>query len=490
MKHSDRIVKLRDALLDAQAALRTAPHAGSVVLIVTGIPAAGRSETVHQLLDWLDPKFVTVHALRRPDASQRERPALWRYWIRLPPGGRIAIFFGAWYGDILLPVRDARGTARTFDAVPECRALARIRRLETMLRRDGVQVVKVHLHIDRRTQRKRLRALRASTLTRWRVKPVDLWLARHHAAVRRLADRCIRATHRPGAPWHVIDGSDGEARALTVGRVLLRALRRAKEPAVTARTARRAPAVRRRHAATPAAFKTHQEGPDVSAEAYRRALQVLQGRFALLTRRRAFARRSAVLAFEGMDAAGKGGAIKRLAQALDARVYQVVPVGAPSPTEQRYPWLWRFWRHLPRRGEIAFFDRSWYGRVLVERVRSLTPAVDWQRAYAEIREFERQLAEHGIVVHKFWLAVSREEQLRRFRKRDADPLKRFKVDPEDWVNRRHFAAYERAAQEAIARTHARHAPWSVIEADDKRHARLAVLRAVCERLERTLDAGA
>lgn len=235
-----------------------------------------------------------------------------------------------------------------------------------------------------------------------------------------------------------------------------------------------------------AKFSSHQPGDAVDDDQYKLELERLQGRFALLTRHRQFLKHGAVFAFEGMDAAGKGGAIRRLTAALDARQYNVVPVSAPSPEELAHPYLWRFWRNVPGRGDIAIFDRSWYGRVLVERVRDLTADADWQRAYDEINEFERQLAEHKIVVHKFWLVVSKEEQLRRFRERDDDPLKRFKVDAEDWANRRLYDAYQDAAHDMIQRTHTDYAPWTVVEADDKKYARLKVLRVVGEAIEQRL----
>ena len=193
-----------------------------------------------------------------------------------------------------------------------------------------------------------------------------------------------------------------------------------------------------------------------------------------------------VAAFEGMDAAGKGGAIRRVTTALDARQYRVVPISAPTSEELARPYLWRFWFQLPPRGNYTIFDRSWYGRVLVERVRGFAAAKDWQRAYDEINEFERQLVEHRVIVAKFWMSVSRAEQLERFSERDRNSLKRFKVDPEDWANRKHWNDYQRAAKEMIARTSTPYAPWTVIPADDKRSARLAVLRALADQVEAAL----
>ncbi len=208
-----------------------------------------------------------------------------------------------------------------------------------------------------------------------------------------------------------------------------------------------------------------------------------------MTRRSRFRKHGLVLAFEGMDAAGKGGAIRRITHALDARQYQVVPVSAPTADERSYPYLWRFWRDVPERGHIAIFDRSWYGRVLVERVRGFAAPPDWRRAYGEICEFEQQLTEAGLIVAKFWLQVSKAEQLRRFKARDEDPLKRFKVDPEDWANRSFYDAYQTAAAEMIQRTDTLAAPWTIVPADDKKSARLHVLRAVCERIEKGLESG-
>jgi polyphosphate:AMP phosphotransferase len=473
-----RLPALRDALLDAQTQLHQEKPA-ALIVIVTGLPSAGRSEVVNQFLEWMNPKYVSVHALEKQRRATSTLPPMWRYWNTLPARGEIAIYFQGWYEDYLLPALFTPKKARKHAA----RVIERIRHLETMLPRDRVRVLKLHLHVDKKTQRHRIAQLQASKLTRWRVTDEDRWLARHHDRVDKVAGQCFRATSQKQAAWHVIDGTDPQHRSFEAGSLLL------KELQVALKTAPAAPASNSsgRVSAARAQFPAHQEGESLDDAQYERELEKLRGRFALLTRKKAFAKRAAVLAFEGMDAAGKGGVIRRLTSALDARQYNDVSVSAPSPEELAHPYLWRFWRRIPDRGELTVFDRSWYGRVLVERVRGLTAAADWQRAYDEIREFELQLAEHGIIVHKFWLAVSKDEQLQRLKARDADPLKRFKVDPEDWANRRFYDAYQAAAQEMIERTDTAYAPWTVVEADDKRYARLKVLRAVCEAMERALD---
>lgn len=464
---------LRDELLDLQLKLHTSKSC-AVAVIIVGTPAAGRSETVNELLEWLDPKHIGVHALGEADREDRRRPPLWRYWQKLPARGRMTLFFAGWYGDYMHEAtRDAKAHGR------HKRAIARILQLENMLVRDGVRVVKIFLHTDEQTQQHRIAKLRASKLTRWRVTEEDRWQAKHFRTVQRSLRACLKATDHATAPWHSVDGTDEEYRLLTVGKILRDELRIGLEE----RTAKRLSWPNEKSHKV-AALQIKQSQPALDDDDYERQLEKLQARLAHLVRKSRFRKQGLVLAFEGMDAAGKGGAIRRVTHAIDARQYQVVPVSAPTPEEVLYPYLWRFWRHVPERGEIAIFDRSWYGRVLVERVRGLAADADWQRAYDEIVEFERQLTEHGLRVAKFWLSVSKEEQLRRFKSRDEDPLKRFKVDREDWANRRYYDAYQSAAAEMIRRTDKPDAQWTVVPADDKKQARLTVLKAVCEVLER------
>lgn len=471
---------LRDALLAAQKRLHD-DKAAALAVIVTGVPTAGRSEIVNEFHEWLDPKHIRVHALEKLREQSKAWPAMWRYWNALPARGEIAFFFMGWYEDFVQPaLKHPKRAARR-----EERTVERIRQFERMLSRDGIGILKLHLTVSKRTQHERLEKLRADKLTRWRITREEQWLAKHYDDVRKVAKRCIAATGQPDMEWHVIDGTDAEARAFVAGQLLLETLESSIRRKAAAATP---PADGTRIRIARHRFSGRHAGPPLDDDAYDLELEQLRGRFALLTRRRQFRKHGAVFAFEGMDAAGKGGAIRRLTSALDARQYNVVPVSAPSEQERGYPYLWRFWRHIPQRGEIAIFDRSWYGRVLVERVRRFAELADWKRAYQEINEFEQELAEHRLIVHKFWLVVSKDEQLRRFEARNDDKLKRFKVDPEDWINRKLYDQYQAAAQEMLARTNTEHAPWTVVEADDKKYARLKVLRTVCEAIERRLEA--
>ena len=463
---------LRDDLLDLQLKLHTSKSC-AVAVIIAGTPAAGRSETVNELLEWLDPKHIGVHALGAPSREDRKFPPLWRYWQKLPARGRVTFFFAGWYGEYL------GGVIKDKSKQQDKRSVERILQLEKMLVRDGVRVVKIYLHTDHETQQRRLRELQASKLTRWRVTKEDRWQAKHFDRVNRVVHDCLKATDHEAARWHRIDGTDEEYRVLTVGKILRDEIKVCLKPREPKRLAWPS-----EKSAKETTLRVLQPQRPVDDDEYERQLETLQGRLARLVRKSRFCKHGMVLAFEGMDAAGKGGAIRRVTHALDARQYQVVPVSAPTPEELLYPYLWRFWRHIPALGSITIYDRSWYGRVLVERVRDLTPDADWQRAYAEIVEFERQLTEHGLLVAKFWLSVSKDEQLRRFKARDEDPLKRFKVDREDWANRRYYDAYQAAATDMISRTDANDARWTLVPADDKKHARLTVLKAVCETLER------
>lgn len=474
---------LRDALLHAQVVMQEGKRF-AVALIVTGVPTAGRSETVNQFLEWMNPKHIKVHALEERKRVSRTRPAMWRFWNSLPARGGIAIYFTGWYEDYLRDsVLEPKKAQRH-----ERRAIERIRQLESMLIRDKVRVLKIHLHIDPVLQKQRVAKLMADKATRWRITSEDEWLVRHNRRVDRILEECIASTNSPVAPWHIVDGADPDRRAFETGSLLLQEIEFAfKSSQKSARKAASPDEVALKPADAVTLYPSHQSGPDIEDDEYDDRLEKLQGRLALLTREHAFAKRGAVLVFEGMDAAGKGGAIRRLTGALDARQYTVVPVSAPSSEEISRPYLWRFWRDVPQRGEITIYDRSWYGRVLVERVRDLASIADWRRAYDEINEFERQLAEHKLVVHKFWLVVGKDEQLSRFNERDKDPLKIFKVDSEDWANHGFFDDYQRAASDMIRRTSTQHAPWTIVEADDKKYARLKVLEAVCESIEHALD---
>jgi polyphosphate kinase 2 (PPK2 family) len=303
----------------------------------------------------------------------------------------------------------------------------------------------------------------------------------------RIALEMVEKTSTGYAPWEVVAAEDARYRDAAVADLLLRTLERENAGSDPAPPMGKPPAaaspVGLPRASLVSALDMTQR---VDAETYAASLDDLQQRLSGLTTSRKFSRRGLVAVFEGNDAAGKGGAIRRVRGALDPRRFRVHGVAAPTDEEHARPYLWRFWRNIPRLGNVAIFDRSWYGRVLVERVEGFCSREDWMRAYQEINDFEGQLARAGIIVVKFWLAISADEQLARLKDREARATKRYKITPDDWRNREKWPLYEEATNEMIDRTSARGAPWTLVEANDKKFARLKVLGTIVERLEQEL----
>ncbi len=473
---------LRAQLLDAQFDLLDGKQF-AVVVLVNGIDGAGKGETVNLLNEWMDPRHIETWAFDAPTTEEAERPFMWRFWRALPPRGRIGILFGNWYTD---PIRERVNKVNKRAELDQ--RLDEINRFESMLVREGVLLLKFWFHLSRDGQKKRLKALEKDPRTRWRVTDQDWHYFDQYDRYREVAEHVLRRTSSGEAPWIIVDGTDKHFRALLTGRTLLEAMRkrldlagRNWQPRVMAPPLPPQPPDGR-NLLDGLALRQPLEKKD-----YAEALEHWQGRLALLSRSDAFRDRSLVLVFEGADAAGKGGAIRRVTAAMDARRYRIIPIAAPTEEERAQPYLWRFWRHLPRQGRVAIFDRSWYGRVLVERVEGYCSEADWMRAYAEINDFEDQLAAAGTVVVKFWLAISRDEQLARFNEREAQPHKRFKITAEDWRNRERWDDYASAVCDMVDRTSTETSPWTLVEADNKYFARIKVLRTICERLEAALD---
>ncbi len=484
---------LRHALLEAQQRLRQAGRAA--LLLFAGVEKAGTGDTVNLLNAWMDPRWLDTLAYGPPTADERARPRFWRYWRDLPPHGRIGLRLGAWYTG---PV-SARVAGR-LDAAGFDRALEQIADLEALLADDGLIILKFWMHLGREAQRARLEALSGDPLHAWRVTELDWAQWRAHGDLLAAGERMILRTSTGDAPWHIVEGSDPNYRGLRVGNILLEALEARLSPPTDPPSQAPAPedAVEADDRADDGAeahpipirprsiLRDVEMGDKPPRSHYERELVRLQGRLNLLQRRAHAAGVSLVAAFEGWDAAGKGGAIRRVTAALDARRYRVIPIAAPTDEEQARHYLWRFWRHLGPAGSVTFFDRSWYGRVLVERVEGFATDAEWRRAYAEINHFERQLCDNGTVLCKFWLHITRDEQAERFEARQKTPYKQWKITPEDWRNRARWDDYEVAVHDMIERTSTAGAPWTIVPGNHKRRARLVVLETLCDRLEAAL----
>lgn len=471
---------LRADLLDLQYRVLEQAHF-PVVILINGVDGAGKGETVNVLNEWMDPRHILTHAFGARGEEEAMRPFMWRYWRALPPRGRIGILFGNWYTEPIVS-----RVMRTADKSAFEVQLAAINRFEAMLAQEGALVIKFWFHLSKTGQRARLKALERDPATRWRVTEADWQHFKRYDRFRSVSEHALRRTSTGHAPWWVVDGHDERFRAAMVGQALRKALRQrlrhdghgARMPLLTAPL----PDVQ----GTRTVLDAGTPGERLPREDYERQLEHWQGRLNLLLRQPAFASRSLVIVFEGMDAAGKGGAIRRITAALDARQYRVIPIAAPSDEERAQPYLWRFWRHVPRHGQVAIFDRSWYGRVLVERVEGFAEEADWMRGYAEINDFEDQLIEGGALVFKFWLSISPDEQLRRFKERSRTRFKRFKITPDDWRNRERWPDYKKAVCDMFDRTSTEAAPWTLIPADDKHHARIRVLETLCNGIRAAL----
>ena len=470
---------LREALLEAQLDLAQSGKF-PVIVLLGGVDGAGRGETVNLLNEWMDPRHVQSHGMGEPSDEELDRPMMWRFWRALPPKGKVGVFLGSWYTWPIL--NRVTGVTKIADLD---QSLERAKRLEKMLTDEGALIIKFWLHLSKDKQEKRLKALEKDPKTRWRVTDRDWKHFKLYDKFRTVHESVIRHTSTAEAPWFIVEGEDPRYRGLTIGKMIHEAIRKRLDSSNGKPAGINAPpllpSIDQLHI-----LKTLDLAQKLDKKKYEEELEKYQGKLALLTRDPRFREITVIAVFEGNDAAGKGGSIRRITSALDARIYQVVPIAAPTEEERAQPYQWRFWRHVPRRGRVTIFDRSWYGRVLVERVEGFCSEADWMRAYSEINDFEAQLARHNMVVSKFWLTISKEEQLKRFEEREKTGFKRYKITDEDWRNREKWDAYEQAICDMVDRTSTENAPWTLVEANDKNFARIKVLKTLCEQIEAKL----
>jgi polyphosphate:AMP phosphotransferase len=471
------VPKLREALLDTQFELAQKAKF-PVIILIAGVDGAGRGETVNVLNEWMDPRYVQTHGMGDPSDEELDRPMMWRFWRELPPKGKIGVFFGSWYTWPIL--NRVHGVTKVAELD---QSLERAKRLEKMLTDEGALIIKFWLHLSKDKQEVRLKLLEKNPKTRWRVTKRDWEHYKLYDKFLTVHESVIRHTSTAEAPWIIVEGADSRYRSLTVGKVILETIRKrlhadSKKKQVEVHAPPLLPSIDNMHI-----LKALDLTQKIEKKKFQEELEKYQGKLALLTRDAKFKDMTVITVFEGNDAAGKGGSIRRITSAVDARQYEVVPIAAPTEEERAQPYLWRFWRHIPRKGRVTIFDRSWYGRVLVERVEGFCSPADWMRAYQEINDFEAQLVRHNIVVVKFWLTISKEEQLRRFEERKKTGFKRFKITDEDWRNREKWDDYEQAICDMVDRTSTQISPWTLVEANDKNFARIKVLKTLCQRIE-------
>jgi len=467
---------------ECQRAARTARI--PVLVVFEGWDAAGKGTAINRLTQALDPRGFKVHPISAPTEQERLHPWMWRFWNALPPHESFAIFDRSWYGRVLV------GRMAGAISGPECRqAYQDIREFERQLTDAGCVIVKFWLHIDRKEQRQRFKKLASDPVTAWKVGKQERRQNREYDAWVDAVESMLERTSTAAAPWTVVEATQGRCARIRVFETVVRAV----QAGIDRRAAQ--PSVKPTPMAKPAKSRVSEQtildrvDLDLSLDrgSYDKELDELQARLFQLEHELYVARIPAAIVYEGWDGAGKGGNIKRLTRGLDPRGYEVVPVGVPTDVEKAHHYLWRFWRDIPKAGHITIFDRSWYGRVLVERVEGFCTEQEWKRAYCEINEFERQLHEFGTVIVKFWLQISPAEQLRRFKAREQTAYKRWKITEEDWRNREKWRQYKITAVEMLERTSTSYAPWTILEANCKLYARTKALRTVAEALEARLE---
>jgi polyphosphate:AMP phosphotransferase len=430
---------------------------------------------------WFDNRGIQTHAFWDETDEEKDHPEAWRFWKRMPARGSIGIMFGGWYWEPLS--ERAHGVITEQDLDETSRAISDH---ERMLSLDGMLIIKLWFHLSRRSHAKRVKKryeiqkhIKGLPGEGTGVKAYDEYLA--------AAERCIRLTDSGECPWHLVESDDKWFRDYSVAQVLIPMMRQRFEEHRT----------REQHGRSQEPIISVDKQPltildrvDLTAslerEAYTEALHHYKKKLHELSWEMYDAKRSTIILFEGWDAAGKGGTIRRMTSAIDARLFRSISVAAPTDEERAQHYLWRFWRHVPRAGYITVYDRSWYGRVLVERVEGYAQTYEWMRAYQEINTFEEQLVENGIVIIKFWLHISPEEQLRRFKEREEISWKKYKITEEDWRNREQWDDYKQAVKTMVEHTSTGHAPWSLIPANDKLYARIEVLKTVCQRMKEAL----
>ncbi len=488
-EYKARAPDIRRQLLEAQVMLsRTADF--SVMTDFAGVDGAGKGSTVNLLHGWMDTRLIATNAFGPPTEADQQQPTFWRFWRDLPGAGGIAFNLKARYSRPFLD--------RVYGRITNLEYLAELKRIQTFERTladDGMLILKFWMHLSRDEQQQRLESLQSDPETTWRVSDRDWEHWKMYDQFIETAERTITETNTEFAPWHIIEGADKNHRILTVAEIILEALKsrlkaHGHEPTPELLIDAEAidaedpiPESPDRHVTV---FSTLDMSSGLGKPEYRRQLTAQQRRIHLLQREAIEQNRSSVLVFEGPDAAGKGGAIRRIIPTLDARNYRVLQYGAPTDEEASRHYLWRFWRRLQRAGHLTVFDRSWYGRVLVERVEGFASDAEWKRAYAEINDFEDQLIEHGTILVKFWLHITPEEQLKRFEARQRTPFKRWKMTAEDWRNRGKWYEYETAAHDMVKYTSTHVSPWEMIPANVKNYARVKVLETFGDYLEAAL----
>ena len=479
-EYKKRMAKLESKIAFLQRELK---NLGVPVMIVfEGFGAAGKGTQINRLIQALDPRGFTVYSTDAETKDEKMHPFLWRFWTKTPEKGRIAVFDRSWYRKLLVDRYEKKTSKKEIPII-----LEEISSFEKQLTDGGTLVMKFFLDISEREQKKRFHKLMEKKATSWRVSDKDLDRNKHFQDYLEMADEMLTKTDSDYAPWTIVEAEDDRYATVKILSTVAAAFEdRYKKEKESKKKEREVDGRFDKSELNDSVLKKVDLSKKMEEKAYEKRLDELQKKLRLLHGKLYAKRMPVVLAFEGWDAGGKGGAIKRLTNALDPRGYTVNPTSSPNDIERAHHYLWRFWTKMPKDGHIAIFDRTWYGRVMVERIEGFCTTQDWQRAYKEINQMEQQLVNHGAVVLKFWLHIDKEEQAHRFQDRQDNPEKSWKITDEDWRNREKWDLYEKAVDEMLVRTSTADAPWIIVEGNDKLYARIKVLETVVNALEKRM----
>ena len=461
-----------------------------VMITFEGYGASGKGAQIAQLIKALDPRGFEVHAVKTETEEEKMHPFLWRFWMKMPAKGKIAIYDSSWYRKVLIERFDKKMKKEEIEA-----SFDSICSFEEQLTSDGMILIKIFLAIDQKEQKKRFEKLLSSGETAWRVSKGDRKRNKEFERYQEINEEMLRRTNTDYAPWNIVEAVDrryATARIYSIVEKILSEKIKEKQNKLNEKEV-----VLLKNAGVSLNADGNRETKEsVLAKAdlnlfytkkeYKARLKELQNKMEKLHGEIYRRRIPVVIGFEGWDAGGKGGAIKRLTEKMDPRGYVVHPTASPNDLERQYHYLWRFWTDMPKAGHVTIFDRTWYGRVMVERIEGFCSRQEWQRAYKEINDMERDLANAGTIVLKFWMQIDKDEQERRFRDRQNNPEKQWKITEEDWRNREKWDQYEDAVNEMLKRTSTPYAPWIVVEGNDKYYARIKVLETVVNAIEERL----
>lgn len=470
-----------------------------VLIVFEGFGASGKGLQIGYLIQSMDPRGFQVFPIKNDTEEESMHPFMWRFWTKTPERGRIAIFDGSWYRRVLIDRFEKRTKEKDIS-----RAFQSINSFEEQLSDDGNVIVKLFLDIDQKEQKKRFDKLAKNKETAWRVTQGDIERNARYGEYADMMEDMLFKTDKDYAPWTIIEATDRRFATVKIYTTVIKAMadqiekvQRKKEEESTAKDAGETSVSLE---ASQVAREAEEELKELQVsilskadlslrytqEEYKEKLKKLQKKMEKLHGELYRRRIPVVLGFEGWDAGGKGGAIKRLTQKMDPRGYVVNPTASPNDIEKAHHYLWRFWKAMPKDGHVAIFDRTWYGRVMVERIEGFCTKEEWQRAYKEINDMEKDLHDAGAIVIKFWMHIDKDEQERRFRERQENPEKQWKITDEDWRNREKWDQYEDSVNEMLLRTSTDYAPWVVVEGNDKYYARIKVLSTVVKAIEERL----